>query len=140
MAMNIKAYRGQMQWASGLNLLTAIWLFVSAFLIPIHASMKTNNIIVGVVVAVLAAIRLAGAYNQPWMSWLNAILGLWVMGSPWALMGTGPLGPTAGTIANNLITGAVIFMLACWSAAASTTEPVPPATYSGNIRPSYGRE
>lgn len=135
--MNVKAYRAQLQWASGLNALAGIWLFVSAFVLPPQGPMVSNNMILGAVVAVLAVIRLAGAYNQVWMSWVNAIIGVWLVIAPSAMLGTGPLGPSTELIVNNTITGWVIGMLALWSAAASTTQPVPPATYSGNIRPSF---
>jgi hypothetical protein len=137
MAAEVTTHRTQVQWASGLNLLAAIWLFISAFAVYAHGPMMTNNIILGVAVAILAAIRLGGAFDQGWMSWLNAVLGVWVIVSPWAVMGTGPFGPTQAMILNNCITGGVIVALGCWSAIATNTEPGG-AAY-GEARPSYGR-
>jgi hypothetical protein len=137
MDTNLHTHRTQVQWASGLNLLVGIWLFISAFVIYDRGPMVTNNIIFGIVVAVLAAIRLGGAYDQAWLSWLNAIAGIWVIVSPWAVMGTGPNGPSHGMIINNCITGAVVLVLACWSALATNTEPGGTTTYGTS--PSYGR-
>jgi hypothetical protein len=136
---NDNTYRTQVQWASGLNLLAAIWLFISAFAVYAHGSMMTNNVILGIVIGVLAAIRLAGAYDQAWVSWLNALLGVWVVVSPWAVMGTGPFGPTQAMIINNCITGGVIIALSCWSAIATNAAPTSLTTYPGETRPEYGR-
>jgi len=138
MVNNGSTYRTQVQWASGLNLLAAIWLFISAFAISTQNPMTTNNIIFGIIVAVLAAIRLGGAFDQAWLSWLNVLCGIWVIISPWAVMGTGPTGPTQSIIICNCITGGVIVVLGLWSALATNTAPdlMPPA---GGARPSYGR-
>jgi hypothetical protein len=55
---------------------------------------------------------------------LNALVGLWVVISPWAVMGQpGPAGPTHGMIINNCITGGLVTALACWSAIATNAEP-----------------
>ncbi len=137
MNTTLHTHRNQVQWASGLNFLVGIWLFVSAFVIYARGPMVTNNVVLGIAVAVLAIIRAAGAYGQAWISWLNALLGVWVVISPWAVMGTGRAGPTVGMITCNVITGAVIVILGCWSATATTTEPAG-VTYPDNTRPSLG--
>ena len=136
MAATNNMNRSQAQSASGLNLLAAIWLFISAFVVPIHGPMTTNNVIFGICVAVLAVIRLGGAYDQSWLSWLNALLGVWVVISPWAVIGAGQGGPTNGMIVNNCITGGVIFVLGCWSALATNSAPGETPYRSS---PSFGR-
>jgi hypothetical protein len=45
--------------------------------------MEQHCIILGIIVVVLAVIRLSDVYRQVWMSWVNAILGLWLIVSPW---------------------------------------------------------
>jgi hypothetical protein len=137
MATTVNNHRNQVQIASGLNVLAAVWLFISAFTVYAHSSMMTNNVILGICVAVLAVIRASGAYDQAWLSWVNALLGVWVVVSPWAVMGTGPNGPTQAMIINNCITGGVVIALACWSALATNTEP--DSTMTNNARPSFGR-
>ena len=123
MAATISTHRTQVQWASGLNALAAIWLFISAFAVYAHGPMVANNVILGIVVGILALIRMGGAFDQPWISWVNVLLGIWVVVSPWAVMGTGVNGPTQGMIINNCVTGGIMIALAFWSALASDTEP-----------------
>lgn len=139
MATNLNNYRSQVQWASGLNLLVGIWLFISAFAVYDHAPMVTNNVLCGIGVVVLAAIRAFGAYDQGWLSWLNALLGVWVIISPWAVMGTGPNGPSHGMIINNCITGGVVVVLGLVSALATNTAPGAATAYPEGPRPSFGR-
>jgi hypothetical protein len=130
-------HRSQVQWASGLNILAGIWLFISAFAVLASNPMTTNNVICGIAVVILAASRALGAYDQAWISWVNALIGLWVIISPWAVAGgPGPIGPTRGIILSNCITGGVILVLGVWSAIATDNEP-----YRGtsSASPSLGR-
>ena len=124
MPSTIIMHRNQVQTVSGLNVIAGIWLFLSAFAIYASGPMVANNIVFGLVVGVLALIRISGAFDQSWLSWINAICGVWVVISPWAVMGTGPGGPTQAIIINNCITGGVIAVLGCWSAIATDTESV----------------
>lgn len=124
MPSTITMHRNQVQTASGLNFLAGVWLFISAFVVFAHSPMVTNNIVFGIIVALLALIRISGAYTESWLSWVNAVIGVWVIISPWVVMGTGPGGPTQAMMINNCITGAVILGLGCWSALATDTEPV----------------
>jgi len=133
MATDLHPHQGQVQTASGLNVLVGIWLFISAFAVYGHGPMMSNNIIFGIIVTVLALIRAGGALNADWVSWINALCGIWVVVSPWAVMGNTPNGPTHGMIINNCITGGVIIALACWSAIATDTEPSVPVA----ARPSF---
>ena len=59
-----------------------------------------------------------GAYREAGLSWVNCLIGLWCVISPWAI---GFAGYRAATT-NNVITGIVIAILAFWSAVASSTE------------------
>jgi len=138
MDTTVNRRRTQVQTASGLNLLVGIWLFISAFVVPANGAMTTNNVICGIVVVVLAAIRAFGAFDAGWLSWLNALVGLWVIISPWAVAG-GQGGPTQGTIACNVITGAAVVILGCWSAIATGTQPGGAVAYPDTTRPSFGR-
>lgn len=131
-------HRPQVQTASGLNLLVAVWLFVSAFVVLGSEAMKTHNMILGIAVGLMAAVRALGAYRQSWISWVNALLGAWVIISPWAVVGTQILAPTAAMMTNNVITGGLIVVLSAWSALATNTEPAT-VPYSTTARPPYGR-
>lgn len=133
--------RGQVQLASGLNLLAAIWLVLSAFTINTdyaENAAATNNVVFGVIVAILAVLRVLGAYGDSWMSWLNAVIGAWIVVVPWAVTANTGVGPTREVIVNNVITGAVILAFGVWSALATNTEPST-ATYRQQVGPPAGR-
>jgi uncharacterized membrane protein len=106
--------------ASGLNILAAIWLFISALTVmrPV-AAIAWSNGIAAIVIFVLAAFRTGGAYGRLWLSWLNLVFGVWIFVSTWVITGATSV-PRALT--NNIVTGAVIAILAFWSAMASATE------------------
>src|SRR5437660_12899261 len=57
-------HRGQIQLASGLDSLAGIWLAFSSFALHATADVVPNNIVLGVVVAVLAAVRLLGSFVE----------------------------------------------------------------------------
>ena len=122
----------QVRWASGLNLVAGLWLLGTALAVLDHGPVVTNNLLCGLAVAALAAVRVSGAYTQSWLSWLAALVGAWVVVSPWAVAGSDPGEPTRGLILNNCITGGLMAVLGCWSALAGAAEPGRPAT------PAYG--
>jgi hypothetical protein len=95
-----------------------VWLLISPFVIGFAGltAAMTNNVVCGAVVIVLAVTRFAGAYRQAWMSWINCLIGIWVLISPWVLAFTQYRNATT----NNVIIGIVIAILAFWSAAATT--------------------
>ena len=135
----VNTRRTQVQLASGLNLLVGIWLIISAYVVYAQGSMTTNNVICGIAIAVLAAIRAFGAYDQSWLSWVNAAIGVWVVVSPWAVAGAaGPAGPTREMFINNCITGGVAIVLGIWSALTTDTTPERRA-YRNPRDTTYGR-
>jgi hypothetical protein len=111
-------------WLSGLDTIAGIWLFVSAYVFNnVSRELFWSNFICGIIVTVLAATRAfsAAGRRQPWMSWLNGILGVWTIITPWALRFSGD----RSALWSNLITGLVIAVLAFASASASQrTTPV----------------
>lgn len=106
---------GQVKLASGLNVIAGIWEILAPFILGYSGFVTptTNAIIVGLIVAVLAAIRFLGAYSAAWMSWLNAVLGVWLIVAPFIL----GYGNPART--NDIIVGIVIAVLGAWSALAT---------------------
>jgi hypothetical protein len=108
----------QVMTASGLDVLAGIWILISPFVLRFSSgAATTNNVILGMAIAVLAAIRFSGAYSQAWISWINLILGIWVLITPWVLRFSGF--HTAAT--NNVIMGIIVIVLAGWSALASSS-------------------
>jgi SPW repeat-containing protein len=69
-----------------------------------------NNVIVGIVIAVLAIIRTSAPRHPAW-SWPNVTLGLWMIISPFAL---GAM--TKAVLWNNILLGIVIALVAIGSA------------------------
>ena len=112
-------HRGQVATASGLDVLAGIWLLISPFVLHfIVHNATTNNVILGIIVGVLALIRFLGTDDLPVLSWINVILGIWVLISPWALGFASARVP----MTNNVITGIVVIVLAAWSALATQSD------------------
>jgi SPW repeat len=110
-------YGDQIKWASGLNALAGLWLIVSPFVLS-YSNLQGamwDDMILGVVIGAIALARFSGAYMQAWLSWVNLVLSAWIFVSPFVL------GFTSNQVAlwDNLIFGAVVFLLAGRSALAS---------------------
>ncbi len=121
--------REQVMTASGLDVLAGIWILISPFVLrfmPHQAT--TNNVILGIVIGILAAIRFSGAYGQSWLSWINVILGIWVLITPWVLR----FSHFRTATTNNVIMGIIVIILAGWSALATD---VPGRTGTGSYQP-----
>jgi hypothetical protein len=98
-------------WRDAINLVLGIWLIVSPIALG-YAAQTTpawNAYAVGVVVAVLSAAALW--QFQKWEEWLSAVLGAWLVVSPWIL------GFGVGHVAtwNQVIVGFLGGVLAFWS-------------------------
>jgi hypothetical protein len=124
-------YYGQVRIASALNFLLGLWVLAAPFtlgysvysLSPIGASRAIpNDIIVGLLVAVIAAIRFLFAQRQDWLSWINMLLGAYLVFAPfiWAY---GYYGYAAGS---DVFAGALIAWISIWSALATRwSKPAP---------------
>jgi hypothetical protein len=102
------------QWQDWLNLLLAVWLFVSPWVLGFAASgggasvAAWNACIVAVVIAVLSIAALARA--EPWEEWVNILAGIWLFISPWVLKFSG----NRHALWNALIVGALVIIFAAW--------------------------
>lgn len=113
--------KSNVQMASGLNVLAGIWLIIAPFILSYNnvAGSTTNDVIVGIVVLVLAAARTMGDnYKASWMSWVNFVLGVWLILAPFVL--GYPTGSTA--FYNDIILGIIIAVLAAVSALSTPYE------------------
>jgi hypothetical protein len=91
-----------------------VWLIIAPFVIN-YASVSQaawNDVIVGIVVAV-AALANMGA-RAGWLSWLNFLLGVWLIVAPFALSYK-----SAAPTWNDVVLGVIVCILAAWSGAAS---------------------
>lgn len=118
MAMALQQARTTIKTISGLDGLAGLWEIAAPFALGYSAlAVATwNDVIAGLIVAILAAWRSMGEnYTMAWPSWINAIIGVWLVISPFAL--GYPTGSVATT--NDVIMGIVIAVLAIWSALAT---------------------
>ena len=94
------------KWCDVANLILGAILFVSPWLFGFDAGWSSQNAVVcGIVIAVLAIAALAAF--AVWEEWLNLIVGLWTLVSPWIL---GFQGTRAMT--EHVIIGLVVAILA----------------------------
>jgi hypothetical protein len=107
-------WRGDVAVASGLNVLAGIWLIIAPFVLGYgNGDPYWNDIVFGAVVAVLALVRISGAYRASELSWINALIGVWLFVSAFWLDNTGRAG------GNDIILGIIVFLLAIASASAT---------------------
>jgi hypothetical protein len=112
-------WRGDVTAASGLNVLAGIWLIIAPFVLGYgNGDPYWNDIVFGAIVVVLAGARALGAYRQAWMSWLNMLIGAWIFISAFWL------DATSRASWNDIILGAIIFVLGAVSASATAERPV----------------
>jgi hypothetical protein len=88
------------------NLVLGAVLFFSPWLFAFSAGTVSNNAhVTGIAIAILAVAALAAF--AVWEEWLNLIVGLWALVSPWVL---GFQGTTAMTV--HVVIGAAVAILA----------------------------
>lgn len=121
---------GTVKWTSGVNLALGLWLIVAPFVLGYSALFGPlwNEIICGVIIAVLASIRLASPAHAEWASWINAGTGVWLiiapfLFEPWAV----------SSMWNEVIVGAVVAILAAASGAAARRARVVPTTRDEHV-------
>ncbi len=103
----------QVRTASGLNILFGLWLIISPFVLSFAGSTGMwDAVIVGVIGVVLAWIRYASPDRAPILSWINALLGIWLIISPFLF---GMAGVTA-LLWDYIIVGIAFVVFGAWSA------------------------
>ncbi len=108
------------EYASGVNIVLGAWLIVAPFVLNFgirgsfgdHSVAISNSVIVGIAIAVLAAIRVFTPLKTGPLSWINILLGLWLLVSPLILS----YPPTALALWNNIVVGMIVVTLAVFSA------------------------
>ena len=98
-----------LNWASAVNTLAGIWLIGSGWLYGLPTDGIVNAIAVGLLIALVAVCRLAAGPGWAWVSWFNAVLGAWMIASPWIY------GYADGSAAawNSAVVGLGVLVLAC---------------------------
>jgi hypothetical protein len=102
--------------ASALSGLLGIWLVSSPWVFDYGGKYPVlNSMLVGALIAMLAAIRLFSSRGGAAVNGMRVSLGLWTIVSPWAS------GYVANkpAVANNLMVGVFVTALAIWSGRAT---------------------
>lgn len=106
--------------ASAISVLLGIWLIASPWVFDYSGKYSVlNSVLVGALIAILAAIRLVRLRESAGMNALSLLFGFWTIVSPWA---SGYVANKAA-LANSLMVGVLATALAIWSARATATEP-----------------
>jgi hypothetical protein len=106
----------QVKILSGINIVLGAWLIIAPFVMGYtDTAAMWNSIIVGVIVAILAWIRAANPASAPWLSWVNAVLGVWLIIAPFILGFSG----MTGSKWTNIVVGVGIAIFGAWSALAT---------------------
>lgn len=105
-----------MKTFSWVNFILGLWLIVAPFVLPYRdiSAALWNNVIVGVIIAVLAGWRALGkeSVRMTVTSWVVALLGLWTMIAPFVLRYAG----NANAMWNGVIVGIVVAIVATYRA------------------------
>lgn len=111
--VDVERYDAQARFASTINVVAGIWLVICSFLLPgFNAVSQANDLLLGIMIALVAASRAYRTNFSPIPSWINVVFGLWVLASPW-LLGFSRLEMATW---NNFIVGLVVAACALWSA------------------------
>ncbi len=106
--------RHEIEGSTTLAALLAAWLLASPFVLPYEAG---DDVVVPVLTAtailLLAILRLTSGIRRSWISWLNAVMGAWLMTTAFWLS------DSAAATWNHAVVGAAITVLAVLSGGAT---------------------
>jgi hypothetical protein len=113
-------YLAQARSASGCNVLLGCWLIASPWIFGYTSDISAfwNGIAVGALIAVLAASRFSSPRSGLGSSWLNVLLGLWTIASPWVY----GYAANGAAMWDCIAVGIVVTALASWSGRATVNE------------------
>jgi len=98
----------------GISLVAGLWLMLSSYFMSLGFS--SNEFVVGILVALFALIELSSKESTMWVSWVNGILGAWLIISP-LFFGAMAM----GVIWNSVILGIIVLGVAIWGGMASSS-------------------
>ena len=112
------------RWESGTNILLGLWLILTPFFFGYSSgAVLGSDMIAGAAIALLAAFRTYQRDVGGWADWLTALLGVWVILSPWTLGFTANQAHTF----NNVMGGTIVLAFSLVSRLVLGGEP----TFSG---------
>lgn len=113
-----RADAGAARAVSGVNVLLGLWLVLSPWLLRYsdEATATWNQVVVGSLVVLLAAVRATRPRSRPRVGWVTVGLGLWVAVSPFVLV-EGAAAGDEPVYWNAVAAGLLVALLAAFSAA-----------------------
>jgi hypothetical protein len=111
---------------AGLNLLVALWFFVSPWVYGAYGMANAwNSWIVGAVLVIASLVELnSDIRTAANLSWLNIVLSVWVFFSPWIYGYTA----NSGRFINSLCVGVIAFVLSIMTAMMASRMTSPSST------------
>ena len=111
-------WRSEIIGLSGLNVLAGIWLIIAPWVLGYSAKdPRWNDVVFGIIVGILALIRVMGAYRAEVLSLVNALIGAWLVVAAFTI------DYSIRASWNDVILGVIVFLLAVSSADASAHLP-----------------
>jgi hypothetical protein len=107
------------QVTSGVKAYLGLWLLIAPWVLHYQdrPAIAASHVVSGLLLITLGAFRLGKPRTAPWLSWFNAVLGLWLVFTPFVLLpSSSSTGPGSW---NSVIIGTVVAVLGV-SAAVST--------------------
>lgn len=102
-------------YTDGISIVAGLWLILAPFILGFSGTAAaTNDIILGVVIALIALYRVVYPSNMPTISWVNVVLGAWLVISAFVFPGV-----TAVITWNNLLLGALVIVMDSWGMSAT---------------------
>jgi hypothetical protein len=111
------------RWKSSVNLLAGIWLLFAPTVLNYSAITQAawNDRIVGVLILLFALVRVIRPGSLAVLSWLNALLGVWLIIAPFLLVyGTATLLDPGAARGNDVVVGLLVLIMGLWSARSTT--------------------
>ena len=106
----------QVKTAGWINVIFGIWLIASPFLLGFGGTnLSRNNVVFGIIIAVLSLLEVSMPSESAWAGWLNAVFGMWILISPFVLGFTG-----MSALWNGIFAGIIIAVLAIWAATSAS--------------------
>ena len=102
------------RWQDWITLIVGIWLFFSPWILGFYSEMPTvswNFFLLGIAFVVFAAFGLS--LRTLWEEWVNLVLGIWLIVSPWVLQYSSNTMPRDGAV----IVGVIVAAMAIWAIA-----------------------
>lgn len=97
-------------WPDWINLILGIWLIITPFLFGFSGqTMALRNAVISGIVTSVIALGAVSAF-MVWEEWLNFIVGLWLIVSPWVL----GFSMVTAAVWNLVIVGLLVVFFSLW--------------------------